>query len=62
MFDSLQVHLPKLTLRIVLDELERWRQQGVSCFRRMVESLNLPPLSLPGEIKSPLDLLVPLTE
>ena len=27
----------------------------------MVESLSLPPLSLPGEIKSPLDLLVPLT-
>ena len=41
---------------------QRWRQHGVSCFRRMVNSLHLPPLTLPGAIKSPLDLLVPLTE
>lgn len=59
--DSLRVHLPTLTLQTVLAEIERWRQQGVSCFRRMVISLKLPPLSLPENIRSPLELLVPET-
>jgi hypothetical protein len=57
--DSLREHLPKLTLQTVLAEIERWQQQGVSCFRRMVASLNLPPLNLPENVGSPLDLLVP---
>ena len=57
--DSLRVHLPTLTLQTVLAEIERWRQQGVSCFRRMVNSLQLPPPTLPDKIKSFVDLLVP---
>lgn len=57
--DSLRVHLPQLTLQTVLAEIERWRQEGISCFRRMVDSLNLPPPNLPENIRSPLDLLVP---
>jgi hypothetical protein len=58
--DSLRVHLPQMTLHLVLAEIELWRQQGVSRFRRMVASLNLPPPDLPDQIQSPLDLLVPL--
>ena len=60
--DSLRLRLPKLTLRTVLAEIERWQQQGISCFRRMVQDLNLPPLSLPEMISSPLELLVPQTD
>ncbi len=58
--DSLRVHLPKLTLQAVQREIDRWRQDGISCFRRMVDSLKLPPLRLPEHVRSPLDLLVPL--
>ena len=57
--DSLRVHLPKLTLHTVLAEINGWCRTGVSCFRRMVDSLKLPPLTLPDKIQSPLDLLVP---
>lgn len=57
--DSLRVHLPNLTLQAVQAEIERWRQEGMSCFRRIVETLKLPPLSLPEHIPSPLDLLIP---
>lgn len=57
--DSLRVHLPQLTLQSVLDEINAWYQQGVSCFRRLVQSLELPPLTLPDMVASPLDLLVP---
>ena len=57
--DSLRVHLPKLTLQAVLLEINSWYRSGVSCYRRMVESLKLPPLTLPNAIQSPLDLLVP---
>lgn len=60
--DSLRLHLPKLTLRTVWMETERWRQHGISCFRRMVQALNLPPLTLPEMINSPLELLVPKTD
>ena len=57
--DSLRMHLPKLTLQTVQAEIERWHREGISCFRRMVDSLKLPPLNLPENIPSPLDLLVP---
>ena len=57
--ESLRVHLPQLTLQAVLAEINRWCRTGVSCFRRMVNALDLPPLILPDKIKSPLDLLVP---
>lgn len=59
--DSLQLHVPKLTLKTAQEELARWQQTGLSCFRRLVKQLKLPPLSLPGTIQSPLELLVPLT-
>jgi len=59
--DSLRVYLPKLTLQTVQTELHRWRQDGISCFRRTVDSLKLPPLRLPETVRSPLDLLVPLS-
>ena len=58
--DSLKLYVPVLTLHTVLREVTRWRQEGISCFRRAVESLSLPPLSLPEPARSPLDLLVPL--
>lgn len=58
--DSLRLHLPKLTLQTVQAEVNRWRQEGISCFRRAVNSLKLPPLQLPEHVQSPLELLVPL--
>ncbi len=58
--DSLKLYLPKLTLHAALNEIDRWRQEGISCFRRVVDSLKLPPLKLPEHVQSPLELLVPL--
>lgn len=58
--DSLRLQLPKLTLKRAQDELYRWQQDGISCFRRLVKSLQLPALSLPETIQSPLELLVPV--
>lgn len=58
--DSLRAHLPKLTLKTVLTELARWQEEGISCFRRLVKKLKLPPLILHEKIVSPLELLVPL--
>ncbi len=58
--DSLRAHVPKLTLKTVLKELDRWQETGISCFRRLVQKLKLPALSLPEKIVSPLQLLVPL--
>jgi hypothetical protein len=57
--DSLRVHIPKLTLQTVVNEINRWYREGVSCFRRMVNSLHLPP-PLPDTVLSPLELLVPI--
>lgn len=59
--DSLRWQLPTLTLKAAQEELQRWQQDGISCFRRLVKSLQLPALSLPEKIQSPLELLVPLT-
>lgn len=58
--DSLRAHVPKLTLKTALEELHRWQQTGISCFRRLVKKLKLPALELPQKIHSPLELLVPL--
>ncbi len=58
--DSLRVHLPKLTLHTVLAEIESWYRSGISCFRRMVNTLKLPPPQLPPNVHSPLELLVPV--
>lgn len=60
--NSLQLYISQFTLQTVLTELTRWQQQGISCFRRVVESLKLPPLKLPEKIQSPLELLVPIQE
>jgi transposase len=59
--DSLRVHLQQLTLQAVLAEINTWYRDGVSCFRRMVKSLNLPQPQLPDNVQSPLELLVPMT-
>ena len=61
-FDSLRLYLPKLTLQAVQAEIERWRKDGISCFRHIVETLKLPKLNLPENISSPLDLLIPLND
>lgn len=58
--DSLRAYVPKLTLKTALEELNRWHQTGISCFRRLVNTLKLPALNLPDKIQSPLELLVPL--
>jgi transposase len=58
--DSLRVHLPQMTLQSVLTEVNSWCRDGVSRFRRIVDSLKLPPLNLTDQIQSPLDRLVPL--
>ena len=58
--DSLRAHVPRLTLKTVLKELDRWQETGISCFRQLVKKLKLPALSLPEKIVSPLQLLVPL--
>ena len=60
--DSLRGYVPTLTLKTVLTELDRWQQNGISCFRRLVKKLKLPDLSLPETIASPLELLVPLNK
>jgi hypothetical protein len=57
--DSLRAHLPQLTLKAVLAEIDCWYRRGASRFRRIVNSLKLPPLTLPDGIQSPLDLLIP---
>ena len=58
--DSLRAYVPKLTLKTVLKELDRWQETGISCFRQLVQQLKLPAIRLPEKIVSPLDLLVPL--
>ena len=60
--DSLRLHLPQLTLKAVQAELDRWQQTGQSVFRCLVQTLNLPALTLPESIRTPLDLLVPLPQ
>ena len=60
--DSLRLHLPQLTLKTVQAELERWQETGQSVFRRLVQTLNLPALTLPESIRTPLELLVPLPQ
>ncbi len=60
--DSLRGFVPTLTLKTVLNELDRWQKTGISCFRRLVKKLKLPALSLPEKIVSPLELLVPLNK
>lgn len=58
--DSLRLYLPKLNLQAVLKEMRRWQEDGMSCFRRMADSLTIPPRSLPENVRSRLELLVPL--
>ena len=60
--NSLRCHLPKVTLQTVLDEVNRWSVEGISCFRRLVNSLKLPAVTLPEGVRSRLDLLVPLPQ
>lgn len=60
--DSLRAHVPRLTLKTVLNELDRWQKTGISCFRRLVKKLKLPALSLREKIVSPRELLVPLNK
>ena len=43
-------------------ELDRWQETGQSVFRRLVQTLNLPALTLPESIRTPLDLLAPIPQ
>ena len=60
--DSLRLHLPQLTLKSVQAELQRWQETGLSVFRRLVQTLNLPALTRPESIRTLLDLLVPIPQ
>lgn len=60
--DSLRLHLPKPNLQAIQAEIARWYDDGVSCFRSMVTSLNIPERRLPENVSSVLDLMVPLTD
>jgi transposase len=40
--ESLRLYLPKFTLGDVLDEIDRWRQAGQSCFTRLLNQMQLP--------------------
>ena len=60
--DSLRLHLPKPNLQAVQAEIARWYDEGISCFRRMVASLKIPERSLPENVSSVLDLIVPLPD
>jgi hypothetical protein len=41
--ESLRVHLPTFTLSSILTEIERWSENGRSCFTELLEKLKLPP-------------------
>ena len=41
--ESLRQQLPEFTLDSVVGEVQRWTQQGRSCFRELVEKLGLTP-------------------
>ncbi|MDA1316345.1 MAG: transposase [Acidobacteria bacterium] len=57
--DSLRLYLPRFTLRSILDELNRWREAGASCFRKLVESLSLPARDSCEENGALLNRLIP---
>jgi len=40
---SLRLYLPTFTLTTVLEEIQRWIEQGQSCFEKELEKLNLHP-------------------
>ena len=39
--ESLRLYLPKYTLSNVIEEIKRWQKTGRSCFRELMEKLNL---------------------
>lgn len=41
--ESLRVYLPSFTFSSVLNEVQRWSQEGKSCFTKLLEKLQLPP-------------------
>ena len=41
--ESLRLYLPKFTFRNVVDEINRWQQEGCSCFSQLLKTLNLQP-------------------
>ena len=42
--ESLRLYLPKFTFRDVVDEINRWPQEGCSCFSKLLKTLNLQPM------------------
>ena len=42
--ESLRLYLPTFTFRDVVDEINRWPQEGCSCFRKLMKTLNLQPI------------------
>jgi|SRR5579872_914805 len=55
--ESLRLYLPKLTLNGILEEIERWRQAGQSCFTSLLQTMGL---AKPSE--SILEKLLPAPE
>jgi hypothetical protein len=55
--ESMRQYLPTFTLTGIIDEVERWRTAGQSCFSRLLDKLKLSP-----PIQSILDQLLPLPE
>jgi transposase len=53
--ESLRVYLPTFTLGSIMAEIERWQAAGQSCFRELLDQMNLKPAS-----KSSLDTLLPV--
>jgi hypothetical protein len=52
--ESLRLYLPKFTLSNVIEEIQRWLKTGRSCYRELLEKLNL---NLPDD--SVLDRVLP---
>jgi hypothetical protein len=53
--ESLRQHLPSFTLSAVIEEIQRWRQVGQSCFASLMAKLKLSPPTV-----SLLDALLPV--
>jgi len=55
--ESLRLHLPTFTLSSIIAEILRWSDTGESCFARLLNRLQLIPLTT-----SPLDHLLPIPD
>jgi hypothetical protein len=60
--DSRRGYVPTLSLKTVMQELDKWQKTGISCFRRLVKKLKPSALRLPEKITSSPELLVPMNK